>query len=69
MHFHDSKNRRAYSSSRDSCFTNIPFLQPTDYAVNIHGFITLTFFMLQARTLVPAFPNKYEILKNYSPLS
>lgn len=39
------------------------FLQPTDYAVNIHGFITLTFFMLQARTLAPAFPNKYEILK------
>lgn len=39
------------------------FLQPTDYAVNIHGFTTLTFFILQARTLVPAFPNKYEILK------
>ena len=39
------------------------FMQPADYAVNIQGFTTITFFMLQTRVLAPTLPNKYEIIR------
>ena len=45
------------------------FLQPTDYAVNIHGFTTLTFLYYRQGLLYQHFQTNMKYLKNYSPLS